>query len=111
MGQKKSFADVEDVLVGLMGVVTAARGGEQRISTAYPYARTVLAGAEASLKKLDLYDKARHAIDESERLILAGHFDEADKLLCETAREMMERSGTNDRLRKLYAPKGSTRKQ
>jgi len=111
MSQKKSIADIEDVLVGLMGVVTATKRGEERVSTAYPYARTVLAGAEGALKKLDLYEKARHAIDESERLILAGQFDEADKLLYETAREMMERSGTNDRLRELYAPKGSTRKQ
>lgn len=111
MTQKHTVADVEETLVYLQGIALGTERGEDEHKIAYPYARTVLAGAERPLKKVGLYEQARHAIDESERLILAGQFDKAISLLGDTAREMMERSGTNDRLRKLYAPPSSTRKQ
>jgi len=111
MSAKKTVKDVEDVLGYLQGIVSSTRRGEDEMKIAYPYARTVLQEAEQPLRKLDLYEKASHAIDQSERMILAGQFDEADKLLCLTARELMEISGTNDGLRKLYAPQTSKRQQ
>jgi hypothetical protein len=104
--QRKTVVDVENLFDYLQGVVSATRRGEDEIKIAYPYARTVLQSAKQSLSKLNLYEAAEHAINESERLILDGLFEEADKLLLDTVRDMMERSGTNARLRKLYAPRG-----
>jgi hypothetical protein len=111
MSQKSSIADVESMLDYLLATVMLAKKGDHDPKSAYAYARTVLRDAEVALRKGGFHDMAHHAVDESERLVLARQFDEADQLILNTAREMMERSGTNDRLRKLYAPPHSTRKQ
>lgn len=111
--QKKTVADVESVLSYLLGVVSSVqRGDREELETgAFAYARAVLMAAEGPLKKLGSYEAAEHAINEAERLILAGEIAAADDLLLATAREMMEKSGTNDRLRKTYSPAASKRKQ
>lgn len=111
--QNKTVADVENVLEYLQSVAfQTEKGNREEFETgAHKYARDVLAAAEQPLRKLGMYEAAERAINESERLITAGQFKNADQLLLDVAREMMEKSGTNDRLRKLYAPKISKRKQ
>ncbi|MES1196656.1 MAG: hypothetical protein ABUL58_06905, partial [Steroidobacter sp.] len=111
--QKQTIADVESTLNYLLGVLSSAKKGDRRYldGGAYKYAREVLEAAEQPLRALGMYEVTEHAINESERLILAGHFDEADNLLLSTGREMLEKSGSNDRLRKMYTPKASERKQ
>jgi len=109
----QTVRDVESVLNYLLGVLSSVkRGDRQELEEgAFDYARKVLAAAESPLRKLGMHEAAGHAINESERLILAGQLDEADQLLLRVGREMVEKSGTNDRLRKLYAPDSSKRKQ
>lgn len=110
--QKRTVAEVESVLSYLLGVCSSVEQGDrvQLERGAFAYAREIVMGAEGPLKKLGLYEAAEHAVNEGERLILAGEVAAADELILKTAREMMEKSGTNDRLRKLYAPPVSKRK-
>lgn len=111
--QKKTVADVESLFNYLLSVLSSAeRGDRQELDEGpYAYAQAVLAAAEGSLRKLGMYEAAEHALNESERLVLTGQLGEAHKLLLTTVREMMEKSGTNDQLRKLYTPDTSKRKQ
>lgn len=105
--QHKTVVDVENLFDYLLGVLSSAKKGDRAEleDGAFAYAREVLQAAEMPLVKLGMYEATVHAFAESERLILTGRFDEADKLLLGTVREMMEKSGTNARLRKLYTPK------
>lgn len=109
---KRTVGEVETVLNYLLGVVSSVELGdrEQLERGAFAYAREIVLGAEGPLKKLGCYEAAEHAVNEGERLLLAGEIAAADDLILKTAREMTEKSGTNDRLRKLYAPPTSTRK-
>lgn len=102
--QKKTVVDVEGVLIYLLEVLSSARAGdtEELDEGAYAYARDVLEAAELPLKDLGMYGAVEDSIDESERLILVAQFDEADQLLLETIRNIMEKSGTNARLQRLY---------
>jgi hypothetical protein len=112
MSRKGSVADFENMLDFLLATVMLAKKGECADPKAdYVYARTVLRNTEAALRAGGFYEMAHHAVHESERLVTAGQFDTADQLILDTARQMRGRSGTNDRLRKLYAPPGSTNKQ
>lgn len=58
-----------------------------------------------------MYLATETALNESERLVSDGQIDKADDLLLALVREMMEKSGSNDSLRKLYTPETSKRKQ
>lgn len=103
--QKKTVIDVENVFDYLMGVCGLASQGNREAfeKDAFNYARMVLQAAEQPMQKLGMYVATQHVFDEAERLILVGRFEDADQLLLKTVREMMEKSGTNARLRKLYS--------
>lgn len=75
--RKKSVRDVESTLSYLLGVLSSVERGDMQEfdNGAYDYTRKVLAAAEQSVRKLGMYEAAEHAINESERLILAGQFE------------------------------------
>lgn len=99
----QTVQDVEELLIYLTGTVTKRRNGIVDEIDPYEHARSVLTAAEPDLRKLGMYADAEHAINDSERLIQAGRFDEADDLLLNTVEEMMEKSGTSKRLRASYS--------
>ena len=109
----KTVADVESLLGYLLSLLTSAKRGNRKgfDEGAFNYARLVLAAAERPLTRLGMYLATEAALNESEQLVAAGELDKADVLLLKLVREMMEKSGSNDRLRKLYTPKTSERKQ
>lgn len=109
----QNIKNVETTLVYLLDVLSAAeRGDRERLDGgAFDFARKVLAAAEKPVRKVGMYEAIEQAINESERLIRSGQFSDADQLLLGVTREMMEKSGSNDSLRKLYAPQTSKRKQ
>jgi hypothetical protein len=99
--------EFEGLLMYLMSFVSKAKEGvisEAEYRSSSEYVRQKLIVAETALRNLGMYDAVKHAIDESQRLIAADTFDEADQLLLNTVREMMERSGTHERLRRQYSP-------
>lgn len=101
--ENKSVKDFEDVFDLLLGILTQTKNGNNEdFDMSWSYARRVLEAASKPLIKLGVYEVAKFTLDESERLILAGEFEKADQLLLTTVRDIMEKSGTNKRLRKLY---------
>lgn len=111
--QPQTITDVEHMLGYLLSVLRSARDGNRKEldAGAFDFARKVLAAAERPLNKLGIYSATEQVLNESEQLVVAGPLEEAGKFLLGFVREMMEKSGTNDRLRKLYAPETSKRKQ
>lgn len=106
---RQTVRDVESMLTYLTFTLDMRRNGAAGVAgrDPYGYARDVLAAAEPDLRQLGMYEDAERAVNDSERLIQAGRFDEADDLLLRTVREMMEKSGTNKRLRASYSKGGS----
>lgn len=106
---RKTVEDVERLLTALTGAVSKRRRGvaedDGQIDD-YEYARRVLAAAEPDLRKLGMYEETERAINDSERLMQAGRFDEADDVLLNTAREMMKKSGTYERMAAEYGKPG-----
>src|SRR6188768_735340 len=106
----QTIDDVEMVLTGLLGVIgLVKRGNRQQLDDgAFSYAHQVVVNAEGPLRRLGMYEATLNAIVESERLVNTGQLDDADVPVLTIAREMMDKSGTNARLRKRYTPTKST---
>jgi hypothetical protein len=97
-----TVADVEGELAFLLCVISQVKeGNKQEFAQSYTYVRTIVRRGERALRKLELFENTQKVIDEAEGLMVAGQYAEADDLIRSTLRDMAERSGTNDRLRKL----------
>jgi hypothetical protein len=103
--RKTTVADFEEVLEYLQNVIYRARKGDiaELEAVDYRYAQDALAAAEESLREINMYEAAENAVNESRKLVLAGNFDTAEELVLSTVRKVMETSGSNERLRLLYA--------
>jgi hypothetical protein len=101
-GHEQDVADVEEVLICLLCAVSMYRRGRPGLMAGvHEHARSVLAAAAHPVRAAGLYDAAEHAINESERLLLAGRFDDAQDMLFKTAGRVGVKSGSV-RLRRLY---------
>jgi hypothetical protein len=102
----QSVTEIESLLTGLLGVVSAVKAGDRREleEGVFGYAHQVVASAETPLRKLGMYEATAHAVNESERLLRSEQFDEADDLLLALTRGMMEKSGTTARLERIFGP-------
>jgi hypothetical protein len=78
----------------------------------YAFKRTeevYLAAAKKDLAKIEMYDKVLDAIHKARMLVDAGRLREGADTILHVTRELMEKSGANKELRKLYTrPKGSS---
>lgn len=97
----KTVADVENVLDFLLGVILLAKEGDtQEIKDgAFDYARQVLQAAEQPMRALNMYEVTLRAITEGEKLALEKDYKSAFKVLQKATCELMEKSGTTDKLR------------
>lgn len=97
-----AVSDVEDALVGLQVRIAAAARGSNELESVYLYVRKKLTAAKSDLEEVSFFDQLVSAIDKSESLARAGRFGEAENLILEASKTLMHRSGSEDRLRRLY---------
>lgn len=99
----KTVMDVENTFDYLLGVVSLAEDGDREDleDGAFNYARMVLEAAEEPMDKLGMYDITLQTFNAAEELALTDKFTEALHLLVGAVRVLREKSGTNEKLRRL----------
>ena len=91
-------------LDGLQGGIASFEEGlsELLLSVGYPRRYEEIESAQPELVRLGLYDFVKNAILESEALVRAGSYREAEMLVLQTNRRLSEESGASDALRRMY---------
>jgi hypothetical protein len=101
---KKQVREFENTLIGIQGGFTQYRRGidEYFVPHGFAIAREKLEAARRDLETLGLYEQCRDALARSEELVKLGpeHDEEAEMLILNANRALMQASGTNEAMRK-----------
>lgn len=112
MRVKRSVAEFERTLIGMQGGISLYRKGidEFYVSQGFPLARERLEAARRELEALGLYERCRDTLTQAEALIRQGpeHDEEAETLILETNRALMQASGTYEAMRRRYIAANDT---
>ncbi len=102
---KKTVADVEIIFDYLLGVLSQVKQGNNQELTdgAFDYAKIVLSAAEEPMRVINMFDTTLRAFKEAERLVRKAHSHDALRLLTITSDELMEKSGTSEKLRSVLS--------
>jgi hypothetical protein len=110
---KKAIRELENTLIGLQGGFTQYRSGidESFVPHGFAIARQKLQAARSGMEQLGLFELCRDAIDRAEELVKLGpeYDEEAELLILNANRELMEASGSYDRTSALLREPGVTR--
>lgn len=97
---KKQVREFENELIGMQGGISLYRKGidEFFVSHGFAIAREKLEAARRDLEALDMYEQCRDALVRSEELVKLGpqHDEEAEMLILNANRALMQASGTFD---------------
>ena len=106
---KKQVREFENELIGMQGGISLYRKGidEFFVSHGFTIAREKLEAARRDLEALGLYEQCRDALARSEELVKQGpeHDEEAEMLILNANRALMQASGTHDAMRKKLKDK------
>ena len=109
MSKSNAIREMEGVLVSLQLSRGLDERGKGELNLIYPLVEERLADATPGLVALDMYERVRFAVSQSMAFVAKNRHDEAITLLGDVGRELMDKSGTTAKLRKLYqTPKKST---
>lgn len=101
---KKQVRELENVLIGIQGGIALYRRGisEHLVPYGFAIAHEKLEAARRDLEVLGLYEQCRDALVRSEELVKLGpeHDEEAETLILNANRALMQASGTHDAIRK-----------
>lgn len=101
---KKQIREFENTMVGIQGGFTQYRKGidEYFIPYGFAIARQKLEAARRDLEALGLYEQCQEALMRAEELVKLGpqHDYEAETLILNANRAVMQASGTFDAMRK-----------
>ncbi len=107
MKVKRSVAAFENDLEGMQGGIALYRRGanEFYLSQSYPWIYERLEAVRRDLEALDMYERCRDALTQAEALIKKGpeHDDEAEMLILNANRALMQASGSYEAMRRRYS--------
>jgi len=106
---KKAIRELENELIGMQGGIPLYRRGidEFFVSHGFPMAREKLEAARRDLEALGLYEQCRDALIRAEELVKLGpeHDEEAETLILNANRALMQASGTHAEMSKKLREK------
>src|SRR4051794_9699864 len=104
MAKRITAKNLCNSLDGLQGGIATFEEGlsEFLLSVGYPHHYEEIESARPALVRLGLYDFVKNAILESEALVRAGRYREAEMLVLQANRRLSEESGASDDLRRKY---------
>ena len=120
MKVKRSVAEFERNLGGMQGNLPLYRQGinEFYLSQGFPWIYEQLEAVRRDLEALGMYERCRDALTQAEALIKQGpeHDDEAEMLILNANRALMQASGSYETMKRRYgaandAPKTEDGKQ
>ena len=107
MNLKRSVSQFENYLEGLQGSIVLYRRGinEFLLSQGFPLIHERLEAVRRDLEALGMYERIRDALTQAEMLVRQGpdHDEEADKLILDANRALMQVSGSYDAMRRRYS--------
>lgn len=106
MRVKRVVAEFEDLLVYAQGGINLYRKGidEFFLSHGFPSIYKGLEAARSELEALGMYERCRDALVQAEALVKKGpeHDYEAETLILEANRALMQVSGRHEAMRRAY---------
>jgi hypothetical protein len=106
---KKELREFENELIGMQGGISLYRKGidEFLVSHGFAIAQGKLEAARRDLEALGLYEQCRDALVRAEELVKLGpaHDEEAEMLILNANRALMNVSGTYEAMRKTLREK------
>lgn len=107
MSVKRSVAAFENDLEGMQGGIALYRRGvnEYYLSQGFPWIYEKLEAIRRDLEALGMYERCRDALKQAEALIKQGpeHDDEAEMLILNANRALMQASGNSEAMRRRYS--------
>jgi hypothetical protein len=107
MKVKRSVAEFERNLGGMQGNIALYRRGvnEFYLSEGFPWIYEQLEAVRHDLEALDMYERCRDALMQAEALIKQGpeHDDEAEMLILNANRALMQASGSYEAMHRRYS--------
>lgn len=107
MKVKRSVAEFERNLGGMQGNLPLYRQGinEFYLSEGFPWIYEQLETVRRDLEALGMYEHCRDALTQAEALIKQGpeHDDEAEMLILNANRALMQASGSYEAMRRRYS--------
>jgi len=107
MKVKRSIAGFENDLEGMQGGIALYRRGanEFYLSQSFPWIYEQLEAVRRDLEALNMYERCRDALMQAEALIKQGpeHDDEAERLILNANRALMQASGSYEAIRRRYS--------
>jgi hypothetical protein len=106
MKVKRVVAEFEDLLVYAQGGIDLYRKGISKafLSHGFPMIREGLQAARRELEALGMYERCRDALVQAEALVKQGpeHDYEAETLILEANRALMQVSGSHEAMSRRY---------
>lgn len=107
MKPKRSIAQFESYLEGMQGNIALYRRGinEFFLSQSFPLIYERLAAIRRDLEALGMYERVRDALTQAEALVRKGpeHDEEAEMLILNANRALMQASGSYEAMRRRYS--------
>jgi hypothetical protein len=107
MRAKRSVAAFENDLEGMQGGIALYRRGanEFYLSQSFPWIYERLETIRRDLEALGMYERCRDALTQAEALIKQGpeHDKEAEMLILDANRALMQASGSDETMRRRYS--------
>lgn len=106
---KKQVKELENELIGMQGGISLYRRGldEFFVSHGFAMGREKVEAARRDLEGMGLYEQCRDALARAEELVKLGpeHDEEAEMLILNANRALMQASGTHDAMSKKLREK------